>query len=106
MSVAEGDAPVAEGPRCPHCLNSPCLLDQGLYRSIVDHYEGALVDEEGEALFTSKEIRFRLYRHATAWIHGFLGRGTRIQLPVCVRGEILDLSPEPDHVYVGFIPSS
>jgi hypothetical protein len=78
-------------------------MEQGLYRSIVDYYEEALCDDDGEALFTTKEIRFRLYRHATAWIHGFLGRGIRIKLPVCVRGEILDLAPEADHVYVGFI---
>ena len=93
MPVAEGAATVAVGPCCPHCLNSPCLLDQGLYRSIVDHYKAGLVEDDGETRFASKEIRFCLYHHATAWINGFLGRGTRIQLPVCVRGEMLDLAP-------------
>lgn len=96
------DPPQNDGVRCPHCFNVPCLLYQGLYRSIVDYYEENLSDESGNA-FTSKEIRFRLYRHATAWIHGFLGKGTRIELPLCVKTEIVDLAPaDPGTTYVGF----
>ena len=70
--------------------------------SMLEHEEG-LHDSNGDTNMTNKEIRFSLYRLATSWIHGFLGRGVQIQLPVCVRGEILDLAPEMDHVYTGFI---
>jgi len=38
----------------------------------------------------------------TGWIHGFLGKGVRIEIPDCVRDEIIALTPEDDHVYVGF----
>jgi hypothetical protein len=65
----------------------------------------SLQNDEATAHLTNKQIRFILYRFATNWIHGFLGKGKRIKLPVCVRGEILDLAPENDHVYVGFRPS-
>lgn len=88
--------------RCPHCYNAPCLLDQGLYQSIVD-FEQTLHDEDHTSTLSNKEIRFRLYRHVTSWIHGFLGKGRRIEIPVCVRGEILDIAPnDPGTAYVGF----
>ena len=91
---------------CPHCSHSPCLLFQGLYLSIVHEYEDDIPrDEAGDPVLTNKQIRFILYRHATNWIHGFLGKGKRKQLPICVRGEILDFAPQDDHVYVGFRPS-
>ena len=60
-------------------------------------------DSNGDTNMTNQEICFSLYRLATSWIHGFLGRGVQIQLPVCVRGEILDLAPEMDHFYTGFV---
>jgi hypothetical protein len=94
-----------DSKRCAHCFNSPCLLSQGLYESIVRYYEDTLCNgsEGGDDVLTSKQIRFRLYRHATSWIHGYLGRGKRIELPVCVRGEIMDLAPaDPGTQYVGF----
>ena len=91
-------------PPCSHCQHSPCLLFQGLYLEMVERYE-SLVDSDVSTEFNNKQIRFILYRFATNWIHGFLGKGKRIKLPVCVRGEILDLAPQADHVYVGFRPS-
>jgi hypothetical protein len=50
-------------------------------------------------------VRFKLYRHATSMIHGNPGKGVRIELPKCVRGEILDLIPAPDGKYTGFKPA-
>jgi hypothetical protein len=95
---------VEETP-CPLCQSVPCLLRQGLYDSIVE-FEESIRDGDHEGTITNKEVRFRLYRHATMWIHGFLGKGKRIELPQCVRTEILDLAPESDRVYVGFQDSS
>lgn len=102
-TMAEGEEEPAA--RCPLCFNSPCLLEQGLAKSIMEYYETALCDDpdEGTTSFTSKEIRFRLYRHATSWMHGFLGKGRRIQLPTCVVGEIKDIAPaDRGTEYVGF----
>jgi len=95
---------VADVRECRHCEHAPCLLLQGLYLEVAERAE-TLQNDEACAHLTNKQIRFILYRLATNWIHGFLGKGNRIKLPVCVRGEILDIAPEPDHVYVGFRPS-
>lgn len=91
------------GPGCPHCHFVPCLLDTGLYQVIVD-YESELRGDDSS--LTNKEVRFYLYRHVTNWMHGYLGKGKRIKIPTCVRGEILDIAPEPSHEYVGFIDTT
>ena len=88
---------------CVHCFSSPCLLRQGLSKSIMAYYEQGLCDEDGEPMFPTKQIRYHLYKHVTASVHGFLGSGVRIRIPVCVRGEILDLAPDPDPEYVVFL---
>jgi hypothetical protein len=85
-----------EGP-CPFCQNVPCLLEQGLYDSIAEYGE-SLHDND----LTSKQIRFQLYRHATTWMHGYLGKRRRLEIPQCVRTEILDIAPESNGDYVGF----
>lgn len=79
-------------------------MQQGLYRSIVEMEESLRTDEEdGPDVLTNREIRFRLYRHATAWIHGFLGKGKRIKLPLCVSAEIVDIAPkDAGDSYTGF----
>ena len=88
---------------CPHCFQEPCLLQQGLHRSIAEYYERELCHDDGSPIFpNNKQIRFRLYKHVTAWIHGFLGKGVRIEIPSCVQDEIIEMAPEDDHVYVGF----
>ena len=87
-------------PPCKYCQNVPWLLEDGLYELIVQ-YEEELRENDSTAL-TNKEIRFYLYRYASRWIHGYLGKGNRIKLPKCVRGEILDLAPEPGGIYIGF----
>ena len=95
---------ISDVPCCPHCKHCPCLLLQGLYGEMIEHGE-RLIDDAIPGLLTNKQIRFMLYRFATNWIHGFLGKGNQRQIPVCVRGEILDFAPQDDHVYVGFRPS-
>jgi hypothetical protein len=86
---------------CPYCDETPCFLYQGLYESITE-LEEKLREADYEDKLTNKQIRYQLYRHATAFIHGFLGKGKRMEIPKCVRGEILDLAPESDGKYVGF----
>ena len=73
---------------------------------MIEHGE-RLIDDSIPGVLSNKQIRFILYRFATNWwICGFLvGKGKQKQLPICVRGEILDFAPKVDHVYVGFGPS-
>ena len=86
---------------CPLCYSTPCLLRQGLYDSITE-YEDEIRQSDADETLTNKQMRFKLYRHATTWMHGFLGKRRRIEIPQCVRTEILDLAPESNGAYVGF----
>jgi hypothetical protein len=47
-----------------------------------------------------KAVRFHAYKLYTHMCHGI--SLDRRQLPVCVRGEIMDSWPDPNHVYTGF----
>jgi hypothetical protein len=84
---------------CKFCDAFPCVLDQGLYTSLNMEYDDRLRD----TCLTNGQIRFYLYRHASSWIHGYLGKGIRRELPQCVRDLIRSLSPDPDGNYVGFL---
>jgi hypothetical protein len=86
---------------CRFCNNSPCFLEEGLYEELVLAYELGL-DPADLTVMPNSQIRFRLYRYATSWIHGYLGKGNRRELPQCVRTEIRDLAPESSGNYVGF----
>jgi hypothetical protein len=87
---------------CNLCQNVPCLLKQGLYDSLSELQESFDLASQYDYL-SNKEIRYRLYRHASFWIEGPLGKGRRKELPPCVVAEIHDFAPEDnvDH-YVGF----
>ena len=70
---------------------------------MIDYYEDHFCDADGETTVPSCQIRFHMYKHVTEWIHGFLGKGVRIKIPLCVQGEIRDLAPaDPGNPYVGF----
>jgi hypothetical protein len=86
---------------CKYCEQSPCWLEQGLYDRIVE-LEESIRDEAINQKLNNKQIRFQLYREATTFIHGHLGKRRRVELPCCVRGEVLDLAPDPDGLYTGF----
>jgi hypothetical protein len=92
--------------KCRWCRRRPCIMADGVFYDCLLEYFQDFVEPEYEAKnLTEKEVRFRLYRHATSLIHGYLGKGVRIELPQCVRGDILDLIPAPDGKYVGFKPA-
>jgi hypothetical protein len=55
-----------------------------------------------EAGSDNKAVRFHAYKMYTRLRHGVLRRFDRRPLPVCVRGEIMDSWPDPNHQYVGF----
>jgi hypothetical protein len=97
----EEDADEPPAVRCVLCDNSPCILRQGLYDDLV-LLSVNMTENSYETVYTNKQVRFEMYREATRYIHGYLGKGRCVPLPQCVRTEILDFAPESDRKYVGF----
>jgi len=87
---------VLANPRCRHC-NLPGCVSTTLYDSMA-----ALGTQMEQNDYSTKQIRYELYRFATREIHGVLGSGVRRKLPVCVIGDIQDLYPAPNREYTGF----
>lgn len=82
---------------CGFCNETPCVIT-GCYDMLCQ-----LGDSKQSIGMSNREIRFELYREATRFLHGFLGKGNRRQLPLCVIGEIHDLYPaEKGTKYTGF----
>jgi hypothetical protein len=50
----------------------------------------------------NKQVRFHAYKQYNRLRHGVLHQFDHRPLPVCVRGEIMDSWPDPNHEYVGF----
>jgi hypothetical protein len=86
---------------CQYCQSVPCLLEDGLYDFIVEQEQYIRECDTSEEK-TNKEIRYQLYKEATRWMHGHLGKGVRKKIPQCVETEIRDLAPEPGRDYIGF----
>jgi len=81
---------------CTNCGQNPC--DWLVFEEeICDECE-QLVQEKR----TNKEVWFHAYRLYTRLRHGVLQKINRRPLPICVRGEIMDNWPDPNHTYVGF----
>lgn len=85
---------------CPACDQSPCVLldfqqDLKLYAEV--HREGT----NGTDL-ENKQLRFQLYRQASQFLHGYLGRGNRRRLPDCVTNLIKSWFPSEGGTYTGF----
>jgi hypothetical protein len=100
-SLADDAATPRDKACCDLCQNVPCLLRQGRYDSITE-YEDQIRQTDSDETLTNKEVRFKLYRHGTTWMHGYLGKRRRNKIPQCVQTEILDLAPESSGSYVGF----
>ncbi len=49
----------------------------------------------------NKQVWFHAYKMYTHLRHSALHRFDRWPLPVCIRGEIMDSWPDPNHEYVG-----
>jgi hypothetical protein len=100
-SLADDASTLSDEVCCDLCQNVPCLLRQGLYDSIME-YKDQIRQTDSDETLTNKEVWFKLYRHTTTWMHGYLGQRRRIEIPQCVQTEILDLAPESSGSYVGF----
>ncbi|CAB9508623.1 hypothetical protein SEMRO_354_G124770.1 [Seminavis robusta] len=85
---------------CGYCYQAPCFMIQDMVGNSL-MMTGDMMKDEG---YTNNDIRKALYKEASCMIHGRLGPGKRIKLPVCVEGEIKDCYPrnKTDPEYVGF----
>jgi hypothetical protein len=93
-------------PLCKYCNEAPCVLTQcdealddtkTLYEFLM--WRG---EEMMDAGHHPKEIRFELYKVASRFRDGLLGKGYRIELPLCVTGDIRDAFPAKGGNYTGF----
>jgi hypothetical protein len=53
----------------------------------------------------NNECQFLLYKDFSRWIHGYLGKNNRHELPECIKIFTCKVFPEQDGPYVGFIES-
>jgi hypothetical protein len=81
---------------CDLCGQAPC--DWELFGEQIWEECNAMKEQGSD----NKAVRYHAYKLYTCLRHGVLRCFDRRPLPVCVRGEILDSWPDPDHVYVGF----
>jgi len=81
---------------CDLCAQRPC--DWVTFGEAICEECNVMADEK----YPPNMIRFHAYKIYTRLRHGILCKFDRRPLPICVRGEIMDNWPEPDHVYVGF----
>jgi hypothetical protein len=81
---------------CTYCGKNPC--DWVTFEAEICEECEELVEQSR----SNKEVRFHAYRLYTRLRHGVLRKFDRRPLPICVRGEIMDNWPDPNHNYVGF----
>jgi len=91
-----GDEEEEEVIVCEMCGQTPCDWET-FGEEIWEECQG--LKQQG---LDNKAIRYHAYRMYTRMRHGVLRRFDRRPLPVCVRGEIVDKWPDPNHEYVGF----
>ena len=93
----EEDGTVAGDPvPCDLCGQTPCDWD------VIGEEIWEECNQMKEGGSENKAVRYHAYKMYTRLRHGVLRRFDRRPLPVCVRGEILDSWPDPNHQYVGF----
>ena len=81
--------------KCEHCESNPC---HGLfYRDILESH-GEFLNDGSQ---TPNFLRRQLYAIYVREVHGFLGRGIRVEIPVCVRNMIREIYPDPQGQYMG-----
>lgn len=79
---------------CTQCGESPChrVTYADMLRSA-----GDAIDAETPP----NTARRTLYRNYIGAVHGYLGRGNRVAVPVCVRNLIREMFPDPAGGYMG-----
>jgi hypothetical protein len=89
-------ATTTEKEPCVYCGQNPC--DWVTFEADICEECEELEQEK----CNDKEIRHHAYRLYTRLRYGVLRKFDRRPLPICVRGEIMDNWPDPNHSYVGF----
>lgn len=115
---------------CSNCKNMPTLLEQKCCQQVpqncisrlphMDLYilnEGTLrlarriwndlrAEVDGRDIGeTNRQFRYAAYRNFVMWQYGILGPGNRVVLPSCCVTRVRNAYPDPNGVYVGFIPA-
>ena len=81
---------------CKYCSKFPCIVDDEFKNKVAERR--SLLPPSKSA----KQARFFLYKFASRYIKGWLGRGNRVRLPSCVVQLIQSQFPSDDGLYVGF----
>jgi hypothetical protein len=84
-----GKKPYAAPKKCKFCLEAPCILDHNAGDDLdgsMDLYQYLMKvgDDAVASGMTMKEARYDLYRIAIRFYHGFLGKGIRKELLLCI----------------------
>lgn len=115
---------------CRNCRNMPTLLEQKCCQqqpqnciSLLPHFEVYILQEgalrlarriwndlraevDGQEMGESnRQFCYMAYRTFVVWQYGILGPGNRIVIPSCCVWRIRDSFPDPNGIYVGFIPA-
>ena len=105
--LVAGGRPTRDCDTCFRCYEKPCEFTE--FESQVVAYVNGLAGIDGDAVKDSengevaKAHRYAMYREFTAYKHGYLGKGNRIQPPSCVVNGIRAYFPDPNHVYKGYV---
>ena len=82
--------------KCGMCKRTPCFT---IARKKAITELGLEIEHD---LHINKEIRYHMYRWVSRELHGFLGKGKRKILPMCVYSMVREMYPSSDG-YTGFI---
>jgi len=94
MEVEEADTAdglLQDATVCNLCAQHPC--DGVTFGDAICEECDVMADKK----FPPKMIQFHAYKLYTRLRHGVLHKFDHRPLPICVRGEIMDYWPEPDH---------
>jgi len=87
---------------CKHCQQNSC--DWSIFgRTIVDCVRSTIGSTAVDKALINKQYRFAAYQMYTRAKLGYLGKGNRVPLPLCVSDAVRNNFPDPNHSYVGFI---
>jgi hypothetical protein len=90
---------------CNYCQEDPCdwsLLGRTIVDSVRADHQADTMDEG----MRNKTYRYAAYRTYAQVKYGYLGKGNRKPLPLCVTNGIRDTFPDPHSIYVGFHQSN
>ena len=82
---------------CNHCHEVNCV-----WEDIGDEVKDYMQSKLNEGVVGSNVLRKHGYQKSISLIHGFLGKGNRVQLPHCVITGIRKECPDEKEAYQGY----